>query len=116
MSARPLWLYSQNRKSVRFIFNQRGPTYTAVDFGQGRTWFHGSVGEDPNYAGRQFQIRLDSLTGPVLGTITVMNTGGFDTYTDQSVPIAPTAGKHDVYLVALGSSPGVANLDFFTFS
>ncbi|MEV6608953.1 carbohydrate-binding protein [Kutzneria sp. NPDC051319] len=90
--------------------------YTAVDFGQGRTWFHGSVGEDPNYAGRQFQIRLDSLTGPVLGTVTVMNTGGFDTYTDQSVPIVATAGKHDVYLVALGSSPGVANLDFFTFS
>jgi hypothetical protein len=90
--------------------------YTAIDFGKGRTWFHGSVGEDPNYAGRQFQIRLDSLTGPVIGTVTVLNTGGFDTYTDQSIPIAATSGVHDVYLVAQGSSPGVANLDYFAFT
>jgi hypothetical protein len=90
--------------------------YTAVDFGSGRTWFHGSVGEDPAYAGRQFQVRLDSLTGPVITTVTALSTGGFDTYTDQSMPITPTAGVHDVYLVALGSSPGVANLDYFTFA
>lgn len=90
--------------------------YDSVDFGTGRNYFTGSIGEDPNYAGRQFQIRLDSLTGPVIGTVTVASTGGFDTYLDESTPIAFTNGIHDVYLVALGNSPGVANLDYFTFS
>jgi hypothetical protein len=88
--------------------------YTSVDFGQGRDWFTGSIGEDPAFAGRQFQIRADSLTGPVLGTVTVAQTGGFDTYTDESTPITFTSAVHDVYLVALGSSPGVANLDYFS--
>ncbi|MEV4313469.1 carbohydrate-binding protein [Actinocrispum sp. NPDC049592] len=90
--------------------------YTAVDFGTGRDTFAASLGEDPAYAGRQFHIRLDSPTGPVIGTVTSISTGGFDTYETQYTPIVPTGGVHDVYLVALGSSPGVANLDYFSFT
>jgi hypothetical protein len=88
--------------------------YTGVDFGTGRDLFTGSIGEDPTYAGRQIQIRVDSLTGPVIGTLTVAATGGFDDYVDQSVPIVHTKGVHDVYLVALGSAPGVGNVDYFS--
>ncbi|MEU7970369.1 carbohydrate-binding protein [Streptomyces sp. NPDC049097] len=90
--------------------------YTGVDFGNGRDWFTGSIGDDPSYSGRQFQIRVDSRTGPVIGTVTVLSTGGFDTYIPQSIPITPTKGVHDIFLVALGSSPGVANLDSFSFT
>ena len=90
--------------------------YAGIDFGSGRDMFVGQLGEDPNYAGRQFQIRIDSLTGPVIGTVTALNTGGFDTYILQATPIVPTKGVHDVYLVALGSSPGVSNLKSFSFT
>ncbi|MFF4902629.1 carbohydrate-binding protein [Streptomyces sp. NPDC001068] len=90
--------------------------YTGVDFGSGRTLFTGSIGDDPAYSGRQFAIHTDSRTGPVIGTVTVLNTGGFDTYTDQSTPITRTRGVHDLYLVALGSSPGIANIDHFAFT
>jgi hypothetical protein len=90
--------------------------YHAVNFGTGRTVFTGSIGSDPQYAGRQFQIRIDSVTGPVIGTMTVAATGGFDNYVTESTPITSTSGVHDVYLVALGSAPGVANIDYFGFA
>ncbi|GGK93839.1 hypothetical protein Sme01_58470 [Sphaerisporangium melleum] len=78
--------------------------------------FTASIGSDPAYSGRAFQTRVDGLTGPVIGTLTVASTGGFDDYTTQSVPITPTKGVHKVYLVALGSSPGVADIDHFAFT
>lgn len=90
--------------------------YSDVDFGSGRDMFVGQIGEDPNYAGQQFQIRLDSLTGPLIGTVTVLNTTAFDTYITQATPIVPTSGVHDVYFVALGSSPGVGNVMNYSFT
>jgi hypothetical protein len=90
--------------------------YDSVNFGDGRGMFTASIGEDPAYAGRSFQIRIDSLTGPVIGTMTVVSTGGFDQYVNQSTPITFTKGVHSVYLVAQGTAPGVANIDEFSFT
>ncbi|MER6853592.1 carbohydrate-binding protein [Streptomyces flaveolus] len=59
-------------------------------------------------------MRLDSAAGPVVGTVRVENTGGWDTYLDQTFTITPTSGTHDVYLKALGTAPGVANIDHFS--
>jgi hypothetical protein len=89
--------------------------YDSVDFGAGRDWFTGSVGSDPSYAGQTVDIHIDSPTGPQIGSLVMISTGGFDTYQTESVPITPTAGVHNVYLVAEGSSPGVGNFDTFTF-
>jgi carbohydrate binding protein with CBM6 domain/pectate lyase-like protein len=90
--------------------------YDGVDFGSGRTVFTGSIGADRQYAGRVFEIRLDALTGPVIGRAAVLPSDGFDDYLAQSVPITPTSGVHNVFLVALGSAPGVANVDYLLFS
>ncbi|MCO8277769.1 carbohydrate-binding protein [Actinoplanes sp. TRM 88003] len=90
--------------------------YDAVDFGAGRTVFTASIGADRQYAGRTFEIRLDALTGPVIGRHTVLPSDGFDDYIAQSTPITPTTGVHSVFLIALGSSPGVANIDHFAFT
>jgi hypothetical protein len=43
-------------------------------------------------------------------------TGGFDTYSTQSTAITPTSGVHNLYLVAPGTSPGHANIDYFSFT
>jgi hypothetical protein len=89
--------------------------YDSVNFGSGRNWFTASDGSDPSYAGQTIAIHIDSPTGPEIGSLVMISTGGFDTYQTESVPITPTSGVHDVYLVAEGSSPGVGNFDTFTF-
>ncbi|WP_326570029.1 carbohydrate-binding protein [Actinacidiphila glaucinigra] len=88
--------------------------YGGVDFGSGRNLFSASIGSELPYSGGRFEIRIDSLTGPVIGTVTVENTGGFDTFLTKTVPITLTSGTHDVYLKALGTGPGVANIDHFS--
>lgn len=45
------------------------------------------------------QIRLDSPTGPLLGTIPVPSTGDVYKYVDIGGELAKTSGRHDVYLV-----------------
>ncbi|MFZ4895416.1 carbohydrate-binding protein [Plantibacter sp. Mn2098] len=90
--------------------------YTGVDFGSGRDLFTANIGVEDNYAGQTIEIRLDSATGPVIGTLHVAGTGGFDTVSAQSAAIARTAGTHDVFLVAAGTAPGFGNIDDFTFS
>jgi hypothetical protein len=90
--------------------------YTGVNFGSGRNVFIASLGEDPGFAGKSFQIHIDSVGGPVIGTVTVPSTGGFDVYKTESVPIITTAGVHDVYLVADSPGPGIGNIDWFAFA
>ncbi|MFD6188916.1 carbohydrate-binding protein [Streptomyces sp. NPDC060275] len=88
--------------------------YDDVDFGTGRNLLVASIGSEQPYAGGGFEVRLDSDAGPVVGTVRVENTGGWDTYLDQTFAITPTSGTHDVYLKALGTAPGVANIDHFS--
>ena len=45
------------------------------------------------------QIRLDSPTGPIVGTAAVSSTGNDYTYATSSAALAGAAGTHDVYLV-----------------
>ena len=49
------------------------------------------------------QIRLDSPTGPLMGTATVASTGSDYTYTATSASLTGARGRHDIYLV-FGSS------------
>ena len=45
--------------------------------------------------GGPIEVRLDDpVTGPLLGTIAVTNTGGWETYKDFTLPITPPTGKH----------------------
>jgi len=45
------------------------------------------------------QIRLDSPTGPIVGTASVASTGDVYTYATASAALSGAAGTHDVYLV-----------------
>lgn len=93
--------------------------YQTVDFGAGTSVFTASVAVDNALAGKQIEIHLDAANGPLVGTLTVQGTGGFETYTLQSVGVAlsgaPVTGLRDVVLVFKGGF-GVGNLDFFQFS
>ena len=45
------------------------------------------------------QVRLDSPTGPLVGTATVTSTGSVYTYASTRTTIQGASGRHDVYLV-----------------
>ncbi|WP_042160229.1 carbohydrate-binding protein [Paenibacillus gorillae] len=90
--------------------------YDNIDFGTGNALngFHVSAAVDPANAGKQLELRLDSITGTLIGTITISNTGGWNTFTTQTASISGASGVHDLFLVPKDS--GVANVDWFTFS
>lgn len=89
--------------------------YNNVDFGTGVTSFHAYVGTEGQAAGQEIEIRLDSQTGPLVGTLKVANTGGWMTLATQSVPVTGATGMHNLFLV--GKGVGFAtNIDWFSFS
>jgi hypothetical protein len=90
--------------------------YTDVDFGTNSDLFAASIGVDNAYAFKGVEIHLDSPTGPLIGTLDVAATGGFDTMSNQYASITPTSGKHSVFLVAPGGDPGFGNIDYFSFT
>ena len=63
-------------------------------------------------AGGVVQIRTDSPTGTVIGSMTLSSTGGWGTYSSKSVTLARTTGVKTIYLTFSGGS-GIANVDWF---
>ncbi|GAB4432978.1 MAG: hypothetical protein OHK0015_21200 [Chloroflexi bacterium OHK40] len=94
--------------------------YPNVDFGSGVSSFNYNVGVNSSYAGGKVEVRIDSASGTLLGTLTIANTGGFDTQVTQSIPVQSASGVHDLYLVLKGSNSGGAaaagNVDWISFS
>jgi hypothetical protein len=90
--------------------------YPDVDFGTDANLFTAFVGVDDAYANKGIEIHLDSLTGPLIGSLYPAGTGGFDTLSLQSTSITPTSGHHAVYLAAPGGQPGFGNIDYFSLT
>lgn len=86
----------------------------AVDFGKGAKKFEASVAGVSS--GAVIEIRVDSLTGPLLGALTVKSTGGADKWTTQALKIKKQAGVHDVYFVFKGKGSSLLNFDWWKFS
>jgi hypothetical protein len=68
-------------------------------------------------SGGTLQVRTGSATGPVLGSVTVPVTGGWETFATVSGTISnPPAGTTSLYLTFTGSGTGfLYDLDSFTF-
>lgn len=103
----------------RFVGNISGNSwleYDNVDFGvTGLNAFQASIAVDPSVAGKQIEIRIDSKTGTVIGTLVATSTGGWYTFATKSGATTLTTGVHDVFLVPVGSGSGYANIDWITF-
>jgi hypothetical protein len=67
-------------------------------------------------AGGSFEIRLDSATGTLLGTLSPNTTTDWSTWADATVTLTATTGSHAIYLVATGSTAGILNLDWIELS
>src|SRR6266849_3362654 len=86
--------------------------YKSVNFGSGvgtvnlRTASAGSGGT--------LEFHLDSVTGALIGSATIPVTGGWQTWTTVSAPIAGATGVHDLYLVFKGTT-SIGNVNWFRF-
>jgi hypothetical protein len=66
--------------------------------------------------GGTLEVRLDSATGQLIGTITPSSTGAWTTWGDTATSLSSATGTHTLYLVAAGSTAGILNLDWLQLS
>ena len=85
-----------------------------VDFGkQGAKKFIASVASAG--AGNKIELRLDSETGPLVGTLKVKSTGTLDKWQTQSCSVKKVKGVHDLYLKFTGGVGPLLNFDWWKF-
>ncbi|KRF09950.1 hypothetical protein ASG93_19180 [Paenibacillus sp. Soil787] len=89
--------------------------YSQVNLGSGYNLFTANAGVPASNAGKTAEIRLDSTTGTLVGTLTIQSTGGYSVYTEQSTALTGASGVHDIYIV-FNSGSGVGNFDWIKFS
>lgn len=67
--------------------------------------------------GGNIEVRLDSDTGPLVGTLKVTSTGGMQNWKEMQTTINNVTGIHNVYLVFTGSgNANLFNLDYWQFA
>jgi arabinoxylan arabinofuranohydrolase len=101
-------------QDIGYIENGDYTVYKNVDFGTGAASFKARVASATS--GGNIELRLDSLTGTLIGNCTVPGTGGWQTWTDAKCSVSGVSGKHDLYLKFTGGSGYLFNINWFTFS
>lgn len=94
---------------IGYIENGNTVTYSNINFSSGASGFSATVATEVNTS---IQIRSDSATGPLLGTLYVSSTGSWNTYQTVSTTISNITGVHDIVLVFSGP----VNVDWFVFA
>jgi hypothetical protein len=85
-----------------------------VDFGRkGSAKFIASVASATK--GGEIELRLDSETGPLIGTLNVKPTGALDKWETQSWSVRGAKGVHDLYLKFNGDGSPLMNFDWWKF-
>jgi endo-1,4-beta-xylanase len=98
--------------NIGYITNGNYVTYSNVDFGTaGSTLFRARVASG-SQSTTNIEVRLNSDTGTLLGTLYVNSTGGWNVYTESSTGINKVTGVNKIVL----KFTGPVNLDWFTFS
>ena len=97
---------------VGFADNGFYAQYKRIDFGSGA----GNVDVRVASAGTggTLEFHLDSATGPLIGSVTIPITGGWQTWTTVTGPVSGAHGVHDLYAVFKGTT-SIGNLNWFLF-
>jgi endo-1,4-beta-xylanase len=83
--------------------------YKNIDFGSGATSFKALVAGEYT---ANIQLRLNSPSGTLIGTLSVPATGDWNTYQEVTCDVSGVSGANDLYLVFSGP----VNIDWFTFT
>jgi non-lysosomal glucosylceramidase len=105
---------SEGGSNVAYIENGDWVSYSNFDFGTGATSFEARVAS--NASGGNIEIRLDSLTGTLIGTCPVAGTGSWQTWVTKSCSVSGASGVHNLYLKFTGGSGYLFNVNWFKFT
>jgi hypothetical protein len=104
-------------RGLGYITNGDWTSYEQIDFGNdpgAKIPF--SVRVSAQNQGGTIELRLDSPTGAVIGTIPVASTGAWNTYQTLSTPLTGISGTHTLYLCYTGGSGNLMNLNWFAWA
>lgn len=88
----------------------------AVDFGAGAASVTTRLASGTTATGT-IQYRLDSTTGPIVASVAVSNTGGWQSWTSRVTTLSGSAtGVRQLYLTFTGSGGDFTNINWFQFT
>jgi glucuronoarabinoxylan endo-1,4-beta-xylanase len=101
-------------QNIGYIENGDYVVYNSIDFAGGATGFQARVASATS--GGNIEIRLDGITGALVGTCSVAGTGGWQTWTTRTCNVSGASGTHNLYLRFTGGSGYLFNLNWFKFT
>ncbi|GEM_PF-256472 len=99
---------TETGKGLGYVTKGDYVVYKNIDFGSGATSFKALVADELT---ANIEIRLNSPSGTLIGTLPIASTGDWNTYQEQTCDISNVTGVNDVYLVF----SNYLNIDWFTF-
>ncbi|OPZ87838.1 MAG: Endo-1,4-beta-xylanase Z precursor [Firmicutes bacterium ADurb.Bin419] len=105
---------SEGGENVGYIEDGDYLVYNKVDFGSGASGFQASVSSGTS--GGKIELRLDGITGSLIGTCEIAGTGGWQTWTTVKFDISEVKGTHDLYMKFTGGSGYLFNINWWEFS
>ena len=100
-------------RNVGWIDDGDWLVFEDVDFGSGANSVDARVASD--HAGGVIELRLDSVSGSLIGEVDVGYTGGWQSWVTESANVS-VDGLHDLYLVFSGTATGgLFNLNWIEF-
>ncbi|MEU4565367.1 family 43 glycosylhydrolase [Micromonospora sp. NPDC023956] len=104
---------SEGGMNVGWIENGDHIKVKGVAFGTGATSFSARVASATS--GGRIEVRLDSASGPIVGTCTVGGTGGWQNWTTTTCGVSGATGTRDLYLRFAGGSGNLFNVNWWQF-
>ncbi|RCX14838.1 dockerin type I repeat protein [Anaerobacterium chartisolvens] len=104
---------SEGGEAVGYIENGDYTVYKKIDFESGATSFQARVSSATG--GGKIELRLDGISGPVIGTCTVPGTEDWQNWIDVRCDVSGANGEHDLYLKYIGESGYLFNISGFIF-
>jgi arabinoxylan arabinofuranohydrolase len=103
-----------NNLNVGYINNGDWVAVGNADFGTGGAkTFKANVASAT--AGGNIEIRLDSVNGPLVGTLPVPSTGGWQNWQELTTTVSGATGVHNVFFVFTGTGY-LFNIDYWQFT
>ena len=104
-------------QNVGFIAPGDSIAYPGVDFGSTSAVRVVTRRASGSGATGTVQYRLDSVTGPVIASVAISNTGGWQVWGSVTTSLsASVTGVHTVFLTFTGSGGDFVNLNWFQFA
>ena len=100
-------------QNIGYIENGDYTVYNNIDFEGGAVSFQARVAGATS--GGTIEIRIDSITGTLIGTCSVAGTGDWQAWTTSTCGVSGISGPHDLYLKFTGGSGYLFNVNWFKF-